>query len=72
MADSNRDTRNVNRLEEAVRSDPRIEALLAKLSPQEAERLGRVIADPVETKRLLSSPQAQRIMEALRKGHKQQ
>ena len=80
MGDGNRDVllggaadeRTKRKLENAMRANPAIEAMLAKLSPNDAERLARVISDPDETRRLLSTPQAKKLMEDLRKGKKQQ
>ena len=50
------------RLRGIVDKDPRLRALIGRLSPDEARRLGGVLSDPEKLKSVLSSPQAQRLL----------
>ena len=55
-------------IERLIGSDPRAAGLLSRLSPEDIGRLRQILGDPEQLSRLLSSPQAQKLLSSLKKG----
>ena len=57
-------------LDRIIGNDPQAAKLLSRLTPDDIRKLQQVISDPAKTKALLSSPQAQNLINSLRNSGK--
>lgn len=55
------------RLNEAAKYNPSLAKLISSMKPEEAKKLMSILNDPEESKRLLATPQAQKLMDSLRR-----
>ena len=54
------------RLRSVIDGDPRIRALIGRLTPDQARALGGILSDPEKLKGVISSPQAKSFMKKQR------
>lgn len=55
------------RLAGILASNPRLRSMIEGLSPEDTRRLGSVLSDSEQLGKILSSPQARKIMDSIKK-----
>lgn len=45
--------------------NPRVEQMMAGLSPEQSKRLTQILSDPAMTRKLMATPQAQQLLKKL-------
>lgn len=58
-------------VDNAAKRDPRVSALMAKLSESDRARLLQVLNDPAQTRSILATPQAQALIRSLQNNGQQ-